>query len=72
MSRLTEWIGAHFISERAVRVEAWALGGRHLGDVLAGARLELAQPGIAPARRALLMAVARSHKGKATAPARRP
>lgn len=44
----------------AVRAEAWALGGRHRGDVLEGARLELAAPGISPDRAGLLRAVIRS------------
>ncbi|MBI1404674.1 MAG: hypothetical protein GC145_00945 [Caulobacter sp.] len=43
-----------------IRAEAWALGGRHQGDVLLGARTELRQQGISPRRASLLRAVIRS------------
>ncbi len=44
----------------AVRAEAWALGSRHRGEVVEGARLELTVPGISPDRAGLLRAVIRS------------
>ena len=44
----------------AVRAEAWALGSRHRGEVVEGARLELMVPGISPDRAGLLRAVIRS------------
>jgi hypothetical protein len=51
----SHWIGAH-----EVRREAFALGGRHQGDVLLGARAEMAKPGIPFRRSILLRAVIRS------------
>lgn len=54
------------VSETEIRAEAWALGGRHRGDVLVGARAELAAAGL-PFRRAMLLrAVIRSHTLAAT------
>lgn len=54
------------VSEREIRAEAWALGSRHRGDVLTGARAELAAEGL-PFRRAMLLrAVIRSHTLAAT------
>jgi hypothetical protein len=46
-----------------VRAEAWALGGRHRGEVVDGARAELLAPGITSHRSMLLRAVIRSSKG---------
>jgi hypothetical protein len=40
-----------------LRQEIFALGGRHLGDPLAGALLELEDPALKPERRTLLRAV---------------
>lgn len=40
-----------------LRQEIFALGGRHLGDPLAGALLELKDPELTPERRSLLRAV---------------
>ena len=51
-----------------VRREAWALGGRHLGQVLVGARLEAKTSGLSFQRTALLKAVIRSEAVKAGAP----
>jgi len=45
-------LGAH-----AVRAEIFQLGGRHLGEPLAGAVLELADANLSPKRRRLLEAV---------------
>jgi hypothetical protein len=51
-----------------VRREAWALGGRHLGQVLVGARLESRISGLSFRRTALLRAVIRSEALKAGRP----
>lgn len=63
MSRLTAllaFLRSHWIPEAEVRAEAWALGGRHLGRVVEGARAEL-KTGTVPLRRAILLkAVIRS------------
>lgn len=49
------------VDPQEVRREVWALGARHRGEVLEGARRELAVGGL-PARRAdLLRAVLRTH-----------
>jgi hypothetical protein len=40
-----------------VRQEIFSLGGRHRGDALAGARIELGDEGLTPERRALLRSV---------------
>ncbi len=53
------------VSDREIRAETWALGGRHGGEVLRGARAELAG-GDLPARRALVLrAVIRSQEQRA-------
>jgi len=50
------------VSDREIRAETWALGGRHGGEVLRGARTELAGRDV-PARRALILrAVIRSQE----------
>jgi hypothetical protein len=59
MFGLMEWIRSKLIVDRAIRAEIFALGGRHLGEVLAGAKAELAESGLDPSRRALLRAVIR-------------
>ena len=48
-------LGAH-----AVRAEIFQLGGRHLGEPLAGAVLELADTDLSPKRRRLLEAVVKT------------
>ncbi len=55
------------IGEREIKREAWALGGRHQGEVLTGARLEAATPGLSFQRLMLLQAVIRS-EGRAAKP----
>ncbi len=45
-----------------VRAEAWALGARHRGRVLEGARNELKTPGLSAERAVLLRAVIRSRR----------
>jgi hypothetical protein len=57
---LVQGIRSYGISPHEVRREALALGGRHLGEVMAGARKEIAEPGIAFRRAVLLRAVIRS------------
>ena len=54
-------IRSHWISPHEVRREALALGGRHLGEVLAGARKEMAEPNIPFRRAVLLRAVIRTN-----------
>jgi hypothetical protein len=61
------WLGALFgavggapIGAAEIRAEAWALGSRHRGEVLDGARQELEAAGITPRRASLLRAVIRS------------
>jgi hypothetical protein len=50
------------VSDREIRAETWALGGRHGGEVLGGARAELANRDL-PARRAVVLrAVIRSQE----------
>ena len=51
---------SRWISPSEVRLEAWALGGRHHGQVLEGARSELKTGGISIRRAVLLRAVIRS------------
>jgi hypothetical protein len=51
-----------WVPPQEVRAEAWALGGRHRGKVLEGARLELAAQGLAVRRAVLLRAVIRAYK----------
>ncbi len=53
---------AIWVPPQEVRAEAWALGGRHRGRVLEGARLELAASGLAVRRSILLRAVIRTYK----------
>lgn len=50
------------VTAAAVRAEAWALGGRHGGQVAEGARQELARSGVSLGRARLLRAVLRSHQ----------
>ena len=49
------------IQARDIRAEAWALGGRHRGEVLQGARAELGAPDITWRRTLLLRAVIATH-----------
>lgn len=43
-----------WIPPSEVRAEAWALGGRYAGEVVRGARAELAKPGL-PLRRSIVL-----------------
>lgn len=45
----------------AIRREAWALGSRHQGEVVAGARAELKAPNLPIRRAVLLRAVIRTY-----------
>jgi hypothetical protein len=62
VSRWVEGLRSTWVPPQEVRAEAWALGGRHRGRVLEGARLELAASGLAVRRSILLRAVIRSYK----------
>ena len=54
LSSLLARISSRWTPPQEVRAEAWALGGRHRGRVVEGARSELRAPGL-PLRRALLL-----------------
>lgn len=60
LDRLFALILARWVPRSDVRAEAWALGGRHHGGVLQGARAELAVANLSVRRAALLTAVIRS------------
>jgi hypothetical protein len=49
------------ILEADVRRESWALGSRHMGEVVLGARAELMEPKITWRRTLLLRAVIAAH-----------
>ncbi|HVI32279.1 hypothetical protein [Phenylobacterium sp.] len=53
---LFDFLGRAGVSPEAVRAEIWRLGVRHFGEPLQGALAELADPGLAPDRTALLRA----------------
>jgi hypothetical protein len=59
------WLRSHWIPLAEVRAETWALGARHQGRVLEGARKEGKAPGISFRRAVLLKAVIRQHAGSA-------
>jgi hypothetical protein len=61
ISSLMSSLRAKVVSERQIRAEAWALGGRHHGEVVSGARLELKFPRIGLRRAILLRAVIASY-----------
>jgi hypothetical protein len=61
-ARFLSLLGFNSIIPAEVRAEAWALGGRHLGEVTAGARRELKAPGVTSRRRVLLLAVIRNQE----------
>ena len=54
LSGLFRRFSSRWVAPQDVRAEAWALGGRHRGRVVEGARAELKTPGL-PFRRALLL-----------------
>ncbi len=62
VSQWVEGLRSTWVAPQEVRAEAWALGGRHRGRVLEGARLELAASGLAVRRAILLRAVIRAYK----------
>lgn len=53
-------VGEGSVGTAEIRAEVWALGGRHRGEVLEGARTELAGGGLSPHRTALLKAVVKN------------
>ena len=57
------------VDPQAIRAEVWALGGRHQGRVVEGARAEMRAPGVSPRRALLLRAVVKSQGSKAGASA---
>ncbi len=61
-TRLSLWarLFANWIRPEEIRREVWALGGRHRGDVLAGAKAELKMAGLSFRRAILLKAVVHS------------
>lgn len=59
------WVRSFGIPLEEVRAETWALGGRHQGRVIAGARLEGKTPGLSLRRATLLKAVIRRQSGSA-------
>ena len=62
--KLFEHLGRPDLAPTKLRQEIFALGGRHQGDALAGARKELTDPDLTPERRSLLRAVIRQLEGK--------
>ncbi|RYF95497.1 MAG: hypothetical protein EON95_01320 [Caulobacteraceae bacterium] len=58
--RFLNAVGEGSVGPAEVKAEAWALGGRYRGEVLEGARSELAAGGNSPHRTALLKAVVRN------------
>lgn len=56
---LVRQVRSYWIAPHEVRREALALGGRHLGEVLIGARKEAARPNVPFHRAVLLRAVIR-------------
>ncbi len=59
------WLRSHWIPLNEVRAETWALGARHHGRVLEGARAESRAPGVTFRRAILLKAVIRRHRASA-------
>jgi len=60
LDELVASVRSQWVSPSEVRAEAWALGGRHHGQVLEGARSELKTGGLSVRRAVLLKAVIRS------------
>lgn len=60
VDRFLTTVRSHWISPAEVRAESWALGGRHHGQILEGARVELKSDGLSIRRAVLLKAVIRS------------
>lgn len=58
-SAVADWFRGQWVSEADIRAETWALGVRHRGEPLAGARLELKEPAVPVRRSVLLRAVIR-------------
>ena len=64
---LSNRLRSRWIPEREIRAETWALGGRHAGRVLEGARLEAGAPAVSIQRAILLKAVIRNEARSARA-----
>lgn len=64
LAALLKSVRSRWISPAEIRAETWALGARHRGDVLEGARIELNETGISSRRSILLKAVIRSLRSK--------
>ncbi|MES2034629.1 MAG: hypothetical protein V4466_10670 [Pseudomonadota bacterium] len=61
LQSVMKMFGSQWVSPHEVRAEAWALGSRHMGEVLAGARSELLAPSLSARRTVLLKAVIRAY-----------
>jgi hypothetical protein len=59
------WLRSYWIPPSEVRAEIWALGARHQGRVLEGARLEGSAPGLGFRQAILLKAVVRRYRNSA-------
>lgn len=59
------WLRSYWIPLQEVRAETWALGARHQGRVIEGARKEGMDPGLSFRRAILLKAVIRRHRASA-------
>jgi len=66
-----ERLGPWRFTDHEIRAETWALGARHQGEVLDGARAESRAPNLTVRRAILLRAVIRSQSAAAR-PASRP
>ncbi len=60
LASLWAHLTANWVRPEEIRAEVWALGGRHQGEALAGAKAELKAVGLSFRRAILLKAVVRS------------
>lgn len=60
LAKLWAHLTANWVRPEEIRAEVWALGGRHRGEALAGAKAELKAVGLSFRRAILLKAVVRS------------
>ena len=65
LMKVMAWIRSHWIPPAEVRAEIWALGARHRGRVIEGARIEGGGSGVSFRRAILLKAVIRKHRRSA-------
>jgi hypothetical protein len=61
LTRVLARVAANWIAPAEVRAETWAIGARHGGRVVEGAREEGRAPGLSFRRAILLKAVIREH-----------